>query len=73
MTDGDVSDSPSEGARLIADVFGKRLRVRRWEILELAHRIDGSIKYAVGQERHRCFEIAREAWGHIGLGSKASE
>lgn len=49
------------GGKLVQDVLGKRTRLTRYDRVMLTVRIDGLLRIAVGNERHRCFDIVRDA------------
>lgn len=54
----------TDGERIVEAVIGKRLK--RYDRIVLAQRIDAIIRISVSHERHRCMCLAREAFAKIG-------
>lgn len=53
----------SKSIALLAEFEGKPIKGKT--LAMLSYRIDGLISLAVSEERHRCSEIAKDAWGKM--------
>lgn len=51
----------SKSIALLAEFEGEKIQGKIIAIL--SSRIDGLIRIAVNEERHRCSDIAKDAWG----------
>lgn len=60
-----IPENETQGHRIVREVMGKRKKFVLYDRVALAVRIDGIIKIAAGEERHRCFQVMQSAMGEI--------